>query len=100
MKCLAVGRYRGGDDLAVVVLHYLRLGHTRRPSLERHPVGLFGVGNAERDIMNSIAVTLHVIRDHAVGTESAGEYETDVVLGNAPRDAVPRPRLEAHVRDG
>ena len=70
----------GLHDLAVLVLEDLRLGHTRRSAVDGHPVGLLGVGDAQSDVVDAVAVKPDVIGDRAIVVERAREDKAHLVL--------------------
>jgi len=98
MHDVAVRRDRRQHDLAEVVLDELGLAHAARTALDRFLVGVSGVRDTQRDVLDAVAVLVRVIADLVTGMERAREHEADVALLENVARAIPYARLWACVR--
>ena len=95
---VAVGRDRRELDTAELVLHPLRLGHALRTALHGLTVRLARVRDAQRDVLDPVAVRRGELADLVPATQRARDHEADVVLLEHVARAVADPRLRACVR--
>src|SRR4051794_30081563 len=77
---VAVRRDRGEHNLAVLVLHRLRLDDPARATLHCLPVRLAGVRDAQRDVLHTVAVETREVADLMAASERARDDEANVVL--------------------
>ena len=94
---VAVGGDRGELHAAVLVLDPVRRHHAAGAVLDGVLVGGRGVGHAQRDLVDAVAVEGVVGRDLVAALERAGEHEPDAALLEHVRDAVAPAGLEAGV---
>jgi hypothetical protein len=83
---------------AVLVLDPRRLRHAARAALERMAIGVLGVRDPDRDVLDAVAVQALVARDLVVAAKRAREDEADVPLLDDVGRAVADARLGARVR--
>ena len=77
---VAVGRDRGQPDAAVLVLDPMRGEDPAGAVAHRVVVGGLGVGDAKRDLVDTVAVPAVVRGDVVVPRQRAGEDEPDATL--------------------
>ena len=71
--------------------------HRLRAALDRLFVRVTRIVHPERDVMDAVAMSPHVLRDVAVGPERGGEHEADLLLNEQVAGAAAHARFRALV---
>ena len=87
------------QDAVLAAVELDGLDRRRRAAGRRLAPGRGGVVDAERDVLDAVAVLVDVLGDLAVRAQRAGHDERDVVLAHDVADAIADARLEARVGD-
>ena len=95
---VAVGRDRREHDLAVLVLDRLRLHDPARAALNRLPVRLVRVRDAQRDVLHTVAVQTREVADLVAAPQRARDDEADLVLLEDVARAIAHTGLRPRVR--
>src|SRR5215207_11565240 len=86
---ITVGRDGGLDEATFLLLKDGRLQHGTRAAPYRLLKSVSGIINVERDVLNAVAMNADMLGHWATRRERTGENQSDIVLLQHERGAIP-----------